>query len=80
MFFSRGQTLYELKSKVEPHKGTEFCRVGNMCSMLIEISKFGKKQVDDGNSQQPQNSLMYEVRARYGIFKTFLLKLFVFIN
>lgn len=67
MFF---QTLYELKSRVEPHKGTEFCRVGNMCSMIIEISKFYSKSAKpkpelDGAAVNSSsgNSLMYEVRA-----------------
>lgn len=48
------QTLYEIKSHVEPHKGSEFCRVGNMCSMFVDITKFGS---------DTHLSLMYEVRA-----------------
>jgi hypothetical protein len=35
----------------------EFCRVGNMCSMLIEIMKL------DQSLKEPETSLMYEVRA-----------------
>ncbi|ODN03761.1 Trafficking protein particle complex subunit 10, partial [Orchesella cincta] len=50
----RFKTLYEVKSRVEPHKGSEFCRVGNMCSMFVDITKFGS---------DVHLSLMYEVRA-----------------
>ncbi|CAG7734427.1 unnamed protein product, partial [Allacma fusca] len=50
----RFKTQYEIKSRVEPHKGSEFCRVGNMCSMIIDIDKY---------KEPAHASLMYEVRA-----------------
>lgn len=50
------KTQYEISYRIEPHKGVEFCRVSNMCSMIIDIQKIDK-------SNTVENSLMYEVRA-----------------
>jgi len=50
------KTQFEIKSRVEPHKGIEFCRMGGMGSMIIEITK-------TSNTADSNISLMYEVRA-----------------
>ncbi|CAG0883335.1 unnamed protein product [Darwinula stevensoni] len=46
------QTLYAVKGRVMPGKGSEFCRVGTLCPMHIEVKKV---------SDSLHTSLMYEV-------------------
>lgn len=58
------KTLYSIRAKVEPSKGSEFCRAGNMCHLNI-----GLQQVCEGSSagSKAQSavaaSIMYEVLA-----------------
>jgi len=50
---SNYQTLYTIKQMVEPQKGTEFCRVGNLCHLNVTITRV--------NAADDHNSVMYEV-------------------
>jgi hypothetical protein len=52
LFFS--QTLFLVKSRVKPAKGSEFCRAGTMCRLLLHVQRV---------SASSHNSLMYEVLA-----------------
>lgn len=59
------KTLYTIRARVEPSKGSELCRAGNMCHLHIMLqqvsSKPSAKEVD--GSSAPQHSIMYEVLA-----------------
>ena len=35
------QTVFSIKAKVEPSKGSEFCRAGTMCHLLITVETVG---------------------------------------
>ncbi|XP_071041764.1 trafficking protein particle complex subunit 10 isoform X2 [Parasteatoda tepidariorum] len=48
------ETLYGVRARVEPPKGSEFCRVGIMCFMHVAICKINNSDY---------TSLMYEVVA-----------------
>ncbi|KFM65669.1 Trafficking protein particle complex subunit 10, partial [Stegodyphus mimosarum] len=48
------ETLYAVRARVEPPKGSEFCRAGIMCFMHISINQIHKSDF---------TSLMYEVVA-----------------
>jgi hypothetical protein len=52
LFFS--QTLFVVKSRVEPAKGSEFCRAGTMCHLQLHVQRV---------SASSHSSLMYEVLA-----------------
>lgn len=67
------QTLYTIRARVEPSKGSELCRAGNMCHLHIALQQVwagGTPVLDsegDGgattNPQHQQHSIMYEVLA-----------------
>jgi hypothetical protein len=52
LFFS--PTLIVVKSRVEPAKGSEFCRAGTMCHLQLHVQRV---------SASSHSSLMYEVLA-----------------
>ncbi|XP_076035164.1 SIDL trafficking protein particle complex subunit 10 isoform X2 [Oratosquilla oratoria] len=53
------KTLYTIRARVEPSKGSEFCRAGNMCFLHISI-----QQLEGQASGTPSgDSIMYEVLA-----------------
>nr|XP_053654909.1 trafficking protein particle complex subunit 10-like [Cherax quadricarinatus] len=62
------KTLYTIRARVEPSKGSELCRAGNMCHLHIALqqvsSKLPSTETDGtGASQASQHSIMYEVLA-----------------
>ncbi|XP_067013704.2 trafficking protein particle complex subunit 10 [Anabrus simplex] len=46
------KTLFVVKSRVEPTKGSEFCRAGTMCHLQLDVHRVNPSS---------HNSLMYEV-------------------
>ena len=58
--FQNFLTLYTIQAKVEPSKGSEFCRAGTMCPMTILLEQC---------NVSPYTNLYYEV----GLSSTFLL-------
>ncbi|KAJ9595261.1 hypothetical protein L9F63_013449, partial [Diploptera punctata] len=48
------KTLFVVKSRVEPMKGSEFCRAGTMCHLQLHVQRVNASS---------HNSLMYEVLA-----------------
>ncbi|KAG8225563.1 hypothetical protein J437_LFUL002080 [Ladona fulva] len=62
-----GVTLYEVKSRVEPSKGSEFCRAGGMCHLRLQILRLGPPPPPVAVASTLQHpsltSLMYEVLA-----------------
>ncbi|XP_071449280.1 trafficking protein particle complex subunit 10 [Hetaerina americana] len=60
------RTLYEVRSRVEPAKGSEFCRAGGMCHLRLQIIRLGPPPalLSPSSLHQPSlTSLMYEVLA-----------------
>ena len=71
------QTLYNVRAKVEPLKGSEFCRARCMCHLSINLDQvksstdehdgWKKKKVEEktplksSSSTAANNSIMYEV-------------------
>jgi hypothetical protein len=51
--FNNYQTLYTIKEIIEPQKGTEFCRAGNVCHLNVMITRV--------NAAEDHNSIMYEI-------------------
>lgn len=71
------QTVYIVEARVEPTKGSEFCRVGALCHLRLNIryvsSDFDKtaEEVTDGIDLKPvpiTRSLMYEVLAEQSVW------------
>ncbi|XP_045138817.1 trafficking protein particle complex subunit 10-like isoform X2 [Portunus trituberculatus] len=61
------KTLYTIRARVEPSKGSELCRAGNMCHLHIVLQQVGPTS-PPGNRAEPgttthQHSIMYEVLA-----------------
>ncbi|XP_042242319.1 trafficking protein particle complex subunit 10-like isoform X2 [Homarus americanus] len=62
------KTLYNIRARVEPSKGSELCRAGNMCHLHIALKQVSSKspanETDGTSTQQAtQHSIMYEVLA-----------------
>lgn len=64
------KTLYTIRARVEPSKGSELCRAGNMCHLHIALQQVASPACatpEDGGdlaTQQPTaHSIMYEVLA-----------------
>ncbi|XP_046398628.1 trafficking protein particle complex subunit 10 [Ischnura elegans] len=60
------RTLYEVRSRVEPAKGSEFCRAGGMCHLRLQIVRLGPPPAlipPASLNQASIASLMYEVLA-----------------
>jgi hypothetical protein len=51
--FNNYNTLYTIKEIIEPQKGTEFCRAGNVCHLNVMITRV--------NAAEDHNSIMYEI-------------------
>ena len=51
--FQNFLTLYTIQAKIEPSKGSEFCRAGTMCPMTVQLEQC---------NISPYNNLYYEVR------------------
>lgn len=70
-FFSCfAKTLYTIRARVEPSKGSELCRAGNMCHLHIALQQVASpacatpEDATDLATQQPTvHSIMYEVLA-----------------
>lgn len=58
---SNYQTLYHIRAKVEPTKGSEFCRVGTVCHLHVSVSAAA-------HSFHGGSSLMYEVLAEPSVW------------
>lgn len=61
------KTLYTIRARVEPSKGSELCRAGNMCHLHIVLQQVGPTS-PPGSRAEPgttphQHSIMYEVLA-----------------
>lgn len=59
------KTLYTIRARVEPSKGSELCRAGNMCHLHIALQQVASTSTD-ANAQEPHvssHSIMYEVLA-----------------
>lgn len=62
------QTLYTIRARVEPSKGSELCRAGNMCHLHIVLQQVGPANPAPGSRAESgtaphQHSIMYEVLA-----------------
>nr|XP_045594376.1 trafficking protein particle complex subunit 10-like [Procambarus clarkii] len=66
------KTLYTIRARVEPSKGSELCRAGNMCHLHIALQQVSSKvpttETDGTSATQAlqhtsQHSIMYEVLA-----------------
>lgn len=62
------QTLYTIRARVEPSKGSELCRAGNMCHLHIMLQQVGPASPSPGSRAESgtaphQHSIMYEVLA-----------------
>ncbi|KAK4306125.1 hypothetical protein Pmani_022031 [Petrolisthes manimaculis] len=67
------KTLYTIRARVEPSKGSELCRAGNMCHLHIALQQVWAggtpvldSEGDSGTTTNPQHqlhSIMYEVLA-----------------
>ncbi|XP_066949278.1 trafficking protein particle complex subunit 10 [Macrobrachium rosenbergii] len=61
------KTLYTIRARVEPSKGSELCRAGNMCHLHIALQQVAALSTSaDSNGQESQpssHSIMYEVLA-----------------
>lgn len=64
------KTLYTIRARVEPSKGSELCRAGNMCHLHIVLQQVGPtistaptgSRTESGTAPH-QHSIMYEVLA-----------------
>lgn len=61
--------MYTIRARVEPSKGSELCRAGNMCHLHIILQQVGPASsttsgswTESGAAPQ-QHSIMYEVLA-----------------
>lgn len=68
--FSLSQTLYTIRARVEPSKGSELCRAGNMCHLHIVLQQVGPTSSisaagsrTESGAAPHQHSIMYEVLA-----------------
>jgi len=57
--FQDYKTLYTIQAKVEPAKGSEFCRAATMCNMTIQLEQINVSQ---------HTSLYYEVIADQNVW------------
>ncbi|CAL4132055.1 unnamed protein product, partial [Meganyctiphanes norvegica] len=57
------KTLYSIRAKVEPSKGSEFCRAGNMCHLNISLQQVCEGSSAGSKIQSIAASIMYEVLA-----------------
>lgn len=60
------QTLYVVEARVEPSKGSEFCRVGALCHLRLAIRRADNADADRENEEA--RSLMYEVLAEQSVW------------
>ncbi|XP_065168846.1 trafficking protein particle complex subunit 10 isoform X2 [Atheta coriaria] len=56
------QTLFQVHARVEPTKGSEFCRVGAVCHLQLQVRPAGRQL------QANCGSLMYEVLAEQSMW------------
>lgn len=61
------QTLYVVEARVEPSKGSEFCRVGALCHLRLGIKRAGDGDADSDEDDEAR-SLMYEVLAEQSVW------------
>ena len=60
------QTLYTIRARIEPSKGSEFIRAGTMChfhTILHQVASFHGKEESANASDADADSIMYEVLA-----------------
>lgn len=59
------KTIYLLECRVEPSRGSEFCRVSTVCQLRLTVSKVNHGQ---NASDQDCSSLMFEVLAEHNMW------------
>ncbi|XP_014279644.1 trafficking protein particle complex subunit 10 [Halyomorpha halys] len=59
------KTIYLLECRVEPIRGSEFCRVSTVCQLKLKVTKVNK---ESAVADPDCNSLMYEVLTEHNMW------------